>query len=75
VDILNKELKNELLDTLQHVTEDASIRHHDSQSGETFEECALCGEWDSHTAVCIIPSLITWLGVQSELDEVAKDNA
>jgi hypothetical protein len=27
---------------------------------ETFVQCLLCGEWDSHTDDCAVPALLRW---------------
>lgn len=51
------ELKTQIDNVLEQTLDDAIVRHHDSQSGETFEECVVCGEWDGHVNHCPIPAI------------------
>lgn len=46
-------LADELLDL-------STTRHHDYTSGESFRECRICGEWDSHSDTCFVPKLRDW---------------
>lgn len=46
------------------------VRHHDTQSEETFVECKLCGEWEDHRSLCPVPALQAFMNASDE--EVAK---
>jgi len=50
----------ELVTMLNDVADDAIVRHMNSDD-ETFLECRVCGEWDSHTDICPIPAIEHWL--------------
>lgn len=50
-------LKTELENALEQILEDAIITHYDSLSGERFQECVICGEWDGHESTCPIPAI------------------
>lgn len=55
------EFYTDLDNRLEQILEDTIAKHHDSQSGETFEECVLCGEWDGHEVLCPIPAIDKWV--------------
>ena len=50
-------LKAELDNLLEQVLDEAMIPHRDMQSEESFQECAICGEWDGHVNHCPIPAI------------------
>jgi hypothetical protein len=60
---LNANLQDELLDTMQKIVEDAVIYHNDSESGESFRECVVCGDWDEHHKNCPVPAIELWIKV------------
>jgi len=72
--IPNNDRTELVLNTLTEALEDAIQNHHDSQSGETFQECMLCGEWDSHIKECPIPAIELWFKVLAKKDADAKSN-
>lgn len=47
-------LADELLDL-------STARHHDYTSGESFQECRICGEWEEHSDTCFVPALRRWM--------------
>lgn len=53
--------REQLIQSLDQVTDDAMIPHHDHVSEESFQECILCGGWDEHMNVCPIPAIETFL--------------
>jgi len=63
---VNHKLQDELLGMLEKVAEDATIHHHDSQSGESFRECVVCGEWDGHEKECPMPAIELWIKIKEE---------
>jgi len=50
-----------LVDLLARVDDEGTSHHQDSTSGETFQECLLCGEWDGHTPECPMPAIDKYL--------------
>jgi len=40
---------------------DLAIRRQTWHTEETFEECRVCGEWDSHTDDCPMPAIVKWI--------------
>ena len=48
-------------DAAQSLLDVALVRLYDRNSGESFEECQLCGDVDSHTDECPIPALKKWM--------------
>lgn len=50
-----------LVDLINAIADEATARHHDSQSDETLVECRVCGEWEGHTDLCPIPAIQKWL--------------
>lgn len=63
---VNHHLQDELFDTLQKVVEDSVVYHNDSQSGESFRECVVCGEWDDHLSTCPIPTIERWIKINED---------
>lgn len=62
----NPNLQDELLAELQTLTENAVVYHNDSQSGESFRECVVCGEWDDHLSTCPIPAIERWIKINED---------
>lgn len=53
-------LPAEVIDAVQSLLDTVLVSHHDRQSEETFIECLMCGEWDSHIDDCCIPAVLAW---------------
>lgn len=49
-------------DDVQNLLDAVTERMHDRDSGETFLECKVCGEVDSHHVRCFVPAMADWLG-------------
>lgn len=49
----------EVVTLLNEVADVAILRH--SNGDETFTECRVCGEWDSHADLCPIRAIERWL--------------
>lgn len=57
---------DELIDQVGALLEAAEARHTDRHADETFSECLLCGEWDSHTDACPVPAIYRWLETEPD---------
>ena len=57
----HSKLITEMEQALENILEDAIVRHFDTVSGETFEECILCGGWDDHVNFCPIGAIDKWV--------------
>lgn len=57
----NLESKNEAFELLEQVLEAGLLKHYDSKSEETLQECLLCDDWEGHKDGCPIPVIEKWL--------------
>lgn len=52
--------QDDIADLVQDLLDTAIEHMHDRASEETFHECQMCGDVDSHTDTCPIPWLQKW---------------
>lgn len=55
------EQRSEAFELLEQVLEAGLLKHYDSKSDETMQECLLCDKWEEHKDGCPIPVIEKWL--------------
>lgn len=63
-----------IIDSFEEILDDAIQYHRDSVSEETFRECMVCGEWDSHIKECPIQAIELWIKIIEKKDAEFKLN-
>jgi hypothetical protein len=48
-------------DAVENLFDVSLVKHYDSTSEDTFEECLMCGDWEGHKEGCPIPPLKKWM--------------
>jgi hypothetical protein len=52
---------SDVITAAEQLLDEALTRLHDHVSEETFTQCEMCGEVDSHTDDCPVPALEKWM--------------
>lgn len=53
--------EQKIAEAVEQLLDEVKSTHYDSQSEESFTECHVCGEWESHKDNCFVPVLEKWL--------------